>query len=70
MKNSAEQDIKEINLPNLPDLPFDPDAKIYGNFDDEGNPIGGLYSYNDCVKWMNGMSGINPELLGNNAHES
>ena len=44
--------------------PFGPDDKIFHINDDEGNPVGEPYSYNDWVKMIESISGVNAELLG------
>lgn len=46
-------------------LPFDPDAKIFHHFDEEtGEEISPPSSYNDFLKQIIDISGINEELLG------
>lgn len=47
-----------------PSFPYDLDAKIFCFHDEEGNPIGEPYSYNDKLKALKDISGINNELLG------
>ncbi len=45
-------------------LPFELDAKIFQASDENGEPIGELYSYNDFIKKIVDISGVNPEFLG------
>lgn len=46
-------------------LPFDPDAKIFRDVDEEtGESLGEPYSYNDWLKLVESISGVNPEFLG------
>ncbi len=45
-------------------LPFGLDDKIFYNIDEEGNPIGEPYSYNDSVQLINSISGVNNDLCG------
>jgi hypothetical protein len=47
-----------------PKLPFDVNEKIFNSMDEEGNIIGESYSYNDYIKFINDISGINDDLLG------
>lgn len=55
-------EIKEI-IP-LP-LPFDLDDKIFCHIDHEtGEILGENYSYNDWMRRIQDISGINDELLG------
>lgn len=45
-------------------LPFKTSDKIFHNHDEEGNPIGDPYSFDDEIKFLNDISGVNEELLG------
>ena len=56
-----EFDIIERIIP--PPLPYGLDDKIFGNYDDEGNLLGELYSYNDAVKQIKSMSNLNSDFL-------
>ncbi len=47
-----------------PPIPFKLDEKIFQYVDDEGNQIGEPYSYNDWIKQIEAISGVNEELLG------
>lgn len=47
-------------------LPFSMDEKIFVPTDEEGNRIGENYSYNDWLKEIDNISGINEELMGKN----
>lgn len=46
-----------------PALPYGLDDKVFRTVDDEGN-IGEPFSYNDQLKLLDQMSGINEELMG------
>ncbi len=48
-----------------PPLPFSLNEKLFQSCDDEGNPIGEKYSYNDFILEIENISGINEDLLGN-----
>lgn len=54
-------DILEITPPKFP---IDLDAKVFQSHDEDGNPIGEKYSYNDFVKQIEDISGVSKELLG------
>jgi len=45
-------------------LPYDLDEKIFVNCDEHGIPIGQPYSYNDYLKFIESISGVNEEFLG------
>lgn len=45
-------------------LPYNADDKIFQVTDDMGNIVGEPYSWNDCTKMIENMSGIDEELLG------
>jgi hypothetical protein len=45
-------------------IPFKLDEKIFHYTDDKGNQIGEPYSYNDWIKQIEAISGVNEELLG------
>lgn len=56
---------KEIKLITPPPLPFSPDDKIFCFSDDvTGEIIGEPYSYNDWIKQIEDLSGINEGLTG------
>lgn len=52
-----------LEIKPLP-LPYDLDEKIFYYTDDEGNKSDELYSYNDFVKQLTSIAGINQDLLG------
>ncbi len=52
---------KEITPPHLP---FSLDEKVFQVYDEDGEPIGQPHSYNDFIKQINNISGVNPDLLG------
>ena len=56
-----KDEIIQINPPNLP---FSCDAKIFNTTDDEGEIIGEPYSYNDFIKEIEDIWGVNEDLLG------
>jgi hypothetical protein len=45
-------------------LPFSEDEKIFYFADEEGNPVGEPYSYNDFLKQIKSISGVNEDLMG------
>jgi len=47
-----------------PALPYNLDDKIFYRTDEEGNQIGEPYSYNDWLKMLKDISGVDKELLG------
>lgn len=47
-----------------PPLPFALDDKIFYTTDEEGEPIGEPWSFNDWKKELDDISGINEDLLG------
>jgi hypothetical protein len=48
-----------------PKLPYGMDDKIFISFTPEtGEPFGEFYSYNDTIKILTEILGINPDLLG------
>lgn len=47
-----------------PNPPFGDDDKIFNQTDDEGNIIGGPYSYNEFVQKLKDVSGVNEDLMG------
>lgn len=53
-----------ITIDPLP-LPFNAYDKIFYCNDAEGNKIGEPYSYNDFMQQIKDMSGVSPELMGN-----
>ena len=55
---------KILYYPTIPDMPFDPDDKIFHYTDDQGDEIGDPYCYNDWLKEIEKISGVNDELLG------
>jgi hypothetical protein len=57
----------EIEPIILPIIPFNPEDKIFQNYDDEtGEPIGKPYSLKEWCQTGKSISGINPDLLGKN----
>lgn len=46
-------------------LPFSLDEKVFQDRDDEGNILGEPYSMNDALKFLENISGINEDLMGN-----
>lgn len=52
-----------LGINSLP-LPYKLDAKIFHNFDEDGNIIGEPFSYNDMIKEIENISGVNIDLLG------
>ncbi len=54
-------EIEQITPPNFPYLM---EEKIFTPTDEEGNAIGENYSYNDWLKKIEDISGINYDLLG------
>jgi len=47
-----------------PNTPFSLEEKIFYSCDEDGEPIGEPYSYNDFIKKIEDISGVNPEFLG------
>ncbi len=59
---TLDEDIMRINAPPLP---YDMDANIFNHVDEEtGEIYGEPYSYNDWLKSIKDISGVNEELLG------
>jgi len=56
MENEEIEPIRPIPLP------FSLDDKIFKCVDEEGNIIGKDYSYNDWLKKLESISGVNKEL--------
>ncbi len=48
-------------------LPFDPNEKVF-YFEDE-DEVRELFSFNDSIKMLTSISGINEDLLGENTEE-
>lgn len=44
--------------------PFDLDDKIFYYSNENGDSIGEPYSYNEWLKIIESISGVNPDLLG------
>jgi hypothetical protein len=59
--------VEDILTITPPPLPFDADDKIFGLYDEDGQPIGEMHSYNDWMKMIIDMSGVNPELTNEKA---
>lgn len=47
-----------------PKCPFNLDDMIFYIKDDEGNPIGEPYSYNQFIEELHAISGVNEDFLG------
>lgn len=58
--------MNEILELNAAPLPFDLNDKIFCNYDDDGVILGETYSYNDFIKEILDISGINEDLLSSN----
>jgi hypothetical protein len=59
--NNIYNEIEPINpVPTS----FALDDKIFNICDEEGNQIGEPYSYNDHIKKIKSISGVNPDLMG------
>lgn len=65
IKNISDVNKDYMNFKEIipPDLPFDPDDKIFYLTDDEGNHTGITYSYNDSIQKIKNISGVNDEFL-------
>ena len=60
-----ESDINDEILQIIPpNPPFLLDDKVFQCSDDAGDSTGKPYSYNDFIKQIEDIAGVNPELLG------
>lgn len=39
-------------------FPYDPDAKMFNSYDEEGNVIGEPFSYNEWIQHIKDISGV------------
>ena len=50
-------------------IPFNEDDKIFLSTDEDGNIIGEPFSYNDFIKKINDLCGVEEDLLGKRKKE-
>lgn len=62
--DQCKADLHEVKPIEPGIMPYDLDAKIFYDKDEDGNAIGEPYSYNDQVQMLRDMAGFNEDLMG------